>query len=35
MEEIVGGVGFRDMDGEGMVRWGFEEVGRMGRIYNY
>lgn len=35
MEEIVGPLGFTDMDPEGMLTWGFEELGTMPTLYNY
>lgn len=35
MTEIVGPLGFTDMDPEGMLTWGFEELGTMATIYNY
>ena len=35
MESIVGPMGFTDMDHEGMLIEGFEEVGTMATIYNY
>lgn len=35
MNEIVGPLGFTDMDREGMLIDGFEEVGTMATIYNY
>lgn len=34
MEEIVGPMGFTDMDHEGMLTFGFDEVGTMATIYN-
>lgn len=35
MEEIVGPLGFTDMDPEGMLTWGFEQLGTQATIYNY
>ena len=35
MEEIVGPLGFTDMDPEGMLIWGFDQLGTMATIYNY
>ena len=35
MEEIVGPMGFSDMDHEGMLVDGFDEMGTMATIYNY
>lgn len=35
MDSIVGPMGFSDMDHEGMLVEGFEEVGTMATIYNY
>lgn len=35
MTEMVGPLGFTDMDPEGMLTWGFEELGTMPTIYNY
>ena len=35
MEEIVGPVGFSDMDPEGMLVEGFDQEGTMATIYNY
>lgn len=35
MDEIVGPMGFTDMDHEGMLIDGFEELGTMATIYNY
>lgn len=35
MTEIVGPMGFSDMDHEGMLIEGFEEMGTMATIYNY
>lgn len=35
MTEIVGPMGFTDMDHEGMLIEGFEEMGTMATIYNY
>lgn len=35
MTEIVGPMGFTDMDHEGMLVSGFEEMGTMATIYNY
>ncbi len=34
MEEIVGPMGFTDMDHEGMLTFGFDEIGTMATIYN-
>ncbi len=35
MKEMVGPVGFTDMDPEGMLIEGFDEMGTMATIYNY
>lgn len=35
MDSMVGPLGFTDMDHEGMLTEGFEEVGTMATIYNY
>ncbi|MCD8202350.1 MAG: N-acetyltransferase [Prevotella sp.] len=35
MEEMIGPLGFTDMDPEGMLTWGFDELGTMPTIYNY
>ncbi|SES69796.1 N-acetyltransferase [Prevotella sp. kh1p2] len=35
MKEIVGPLGFTDMDPEGMLTWGFDKLGTMATIYNY
>lgn len=35
MTEIVGPLGFSDMDPEGMLTWGFDKLGTMATIYNY
>lgn len=35
MEEIVGPMGFTDMDHEAMLTEGFEELGTMATLYNY
>ncbi len=35
MEEIIGPLGFTDMDPEGMLTWGFDQLGTMPTIYNY
>src|SRR5574344_1960987 len=35
MTEIIGPLGFTDMDPEGMLTWGFEELGTQFTIYNY
>lgn len=35
MTEIVGPLGFTDMDPEGMLTWGFDQLGTMPTIYNY
>lgn len=35
MTEIIGPLGFTDMDPEGMLTWGFEQLGTMATIYNY
>ena len=35
MAEVVGPLGFTDMDPEGMLIWGFEELGTQFTIYNY
>ena len=35
MEDIVGPLGFTDMDPEGMLTWGFDKLGTMATSYNY
>lgn len=35
MKEVVGPLGFTDMDPEGMLTWGFDKLGTMATIYNY
>lgn len=35
MDNIVGPLGFTDMDPEGMLTWGFDRLGTMPTIYNY
>lgn len=35
MEDMVGPLGFTDMDPEGMLTWGFDQLGTMPTIYNY
>lgn len=35
MDEIIGPLGFTDMDPEGMLTWGFDQLGTMATIYNY
>lgn len=35
MDDIVGPLGFTDMDPEGMLTWGFDKLGTMATIYNY
>lgn len=35
MTEIVGPLGFTDMDPEGMLIWGFDQLGTQFTIYNY
>lgn len=35
MEEMVGPLGFTDMDPEGMLTMGFDQLGTMATIYNY
>lgn len=35
MKEIIGPLGFTDMDPEGMLTMGFEELGTMATLYNY
>lgn len=35
MTEIVGPLGFTDMDPEGMLTYGFDQLGTMATIYNY
>lgn len=35
MTEMVGPLGFTDMDPEGMLVWGFDRLGTMPTIYNY
>ena len=34
-DDIVGPLGFTDMDPEGMLTWGFDKLGTMATIYNY
>ena len=35
MKEVIGPLGFTDMDPEGMLTYGFDELGTMTTIYNY
>lgn len=35
MTEIIGPLGFTDMDPEGMLTYGFDQLGTMATIYNY
>lgn len=35
MTDVVGPLGFTDMDPEGMLIWGFDRLGTMATIYNY
>ena len=35
MNRIIGPLGFTDMDPEGMLTWGFDQLGTMPTIYNY
>lgn len=35
MDDIVGPLGFTDMDPEGMLTWGFDKLGTMATIYNH
>lgn len=35
MDEMIGPLGFTDMDPEGMLTWGFDQLGTMATIYNY
>ena len=35
MDSVVGPLGFTDMDPEGMLTWGFDQLGTMATIYNY
>lgn len=35
MTEIIGPMGFTDLDHEGMLTYGFDEIGTMATIYNY
>ena len=35
MEDMIGPLGFTDMDPEGMLTWGFDQLGTMPTIYNY
>lgn len=35
MTSVVGPLGFTDMDPEGMLTWGFDQLGTMATIYNY
>lgn len=35
MTEIIGPLGFTDFDPEGMLTWGFDQLGTMATIYNY
>ena len=35
MTEMIGPLGFTDFDPEGMLTWGFDQLGTMATIYNY
>ena len=35
MKEVIGPMGFTDMDPEGMLTYGFDQLGTMATIYNY
>lgn len=35
MNEMIGPLGFTDFDPEGMLTWGFDQLGTMPTIYNY
>ena len=35
MDSVVGPLGFTDMDPEGMLTWGFDQLGTQATIYNY
>ena len=35
MKEVIGPLGFTDMDPEGMLTYGFDQLGTMATIYNY
>ena len=35
MTSVIGPLGFTDMDPEGMLTWGFDQLGTMATIYNY
>ena len=35
MKEIIGPLGFTDMDPEGMLTYGFDQLGTMATLYNY
>lgn len=35
MTQIIGPLGFTDFDPEGMLTWGFDQLGTMATIYNY
>jgi len=35
MDEMVGPMGFTDLDPEGMLTWGFDQLGTMPTLYNY
>ena len=35
MTEVVGPLGFTDMDPEGMLTWGYDQLGTQFTIYNY
>ena len=35
MKDVVGPLGFTDMDPEGMLVWGFDQLGTMPTIYNF
>ena len=35
MNEMVGPLGFTDMDPEGMLIWGYDQLGTLATIYNY
>ena len=35
MNEMIGPLGFTDLDPEGMLTWGFDQLGTMPTMYNY
>ena len=35
MDEMIGPLGFTDLDPEGMLTWGFDQLGTMATIFNY